>query len=435
MAGELRRRRHPGRPRQPPAAPGHAAAPAGRPARAARRRPADPAAQRAAAGGRPLGRLPAARRRAGPRRCRRGCSPGSPRTRSPAPARAAGARRTRYADALRRGLGPDALRRALRAVRGEAVGPARRRDRRRAGPPPGHRGHPVEDRRAGCCGPRTGAAADGQGRVFHYPRRGFGQIVDALADAAAAAGARARGRRRGRPTVPAARRRRGGDRGRRPITGGARVLHGAAAGAGPARPARAARRRVLADAGRLRFRAMVLVYLVHDGRPWTPYDAHYLPGPETPVTRISEPANYRDSADDPADRTVLCAELPCAVGDRCGPSDDGRARRARRPTAWPPPGCRRCASTASWCAGCRTSTRSTRSATPSHLRRAGRLGGGAAAGHHVRPARACSRTTTPTTRMAMAYDAVAALRAGRPRATPAAWAAARRRFAAHVVED
>jgi hypothetical protein len=60
---------------------------------------------------------------------------------------------------------------------------------------------------------------------------------------------------------------------------------------------------------------MVLVYLVHSGGRWTPYDAHYLPGVETPVTRVSEPANYRDSAEDPTDRTVLCAEIPCTVGD------------------------------------------------------------------------------------------------------------------------
>jgi len=60
---------------------------------------------------------------------------------------------------------------------------------------------------------------------------------------------------------------------------------------------------------------MVLVYLEHVGGRWTTYDAHYLPGPETPVTRISEPANYRRSDDDPTDRSVLCAELPCEVGD------------------------------------------------------------------------------------------------------------------------
>jgi protoporphyrinogen oxidase len=65
----------------------------------------------------------------------------------------------------------------------------------------------------------------------------------------------------------------------------------------------------------LRFRALVLVYLVLDRRPWTAYDAHYLPGPETPLSRVSEVLNYRESAADPTDRTVLCCELPCDVGD------------------------------------------------------------------------------------------------------------------------
>ena len=48
-----------------------------------------------------------------------------------------------------------------------------------------------------------------------------------------------------------------------------------------------------------------------EGGRYSGYDAHYLPDPGTPVTRVSEPANYRDG-DDPPDRTVLCAELPCA---------------------------------------------------------------------------------------------------------------------------
>jgi protoporphyrinogen oxidase len=60
---------------------------------------------------------------------------------------------------------------------------------------------------------------------------------------------------------------------------------------------------------------MVLVYLVlEQDRRWTPYDAHYLPDAGTAVTRVSEPANYRDGPD-PTDRTVLCAELPCAPDD------------------------------------------------------------------------------------------------------------------------
>ena len=73
----------------------------------------------------------------------------------------------------------------------------------------------------------------------------------------------------------------------------------------------------------LRFRALALVYLVLDHRPWTTFDAHYLPGPETPLSRASEVMNYRESAADPIDRTVLCAEIPCAVGDELWTMDDG----------------------------------------------------------------------------------------------------------------
>jgi protoporphyrinogen oxidase len=71
---------------------------------------------------------------------------------------------------------------------------------------------------------------------------------------------------------------------------------------------------VLAAAGQLKFRAMLLVYLVLDRPRYTEFDAHYLPEPSTPVTRVSEPRNYRDGGD-PPDRTVLCAELPCTAGD------------------------------------------------------------------------------------------------------------------------
>ena len=65
---------------------------------------------------------------------------------------------------------------------------------------------------------------------------------------------------------------------------------------------------------------MVLVYLVHAGGRWSRYDAHYLPGLQTPLTRVSEPANYRACGADPADRAVLCAEIPCTVGDQTQPA-------------------------------------------------------------------------------------------------------------------
>lgn len=62
-------------------------------------------------------------------------------------------------------------------------------------------------------------------------------------------------------------------------------------------------------------RAVVLVYLVLDRRPYTTFDAHHLPDPHVLLSRLSEPTNHRDSADDPTDRTVLCAEIPCWLGD------------------------------------------------------------------------------------------------------------------------
>jgi protoporphyrinogen oxidase len=62
-------------------------------------------------------------------------------------------------------------------------------------------------------------------------------------------------------------------------------------------------------------RAVVLVYLVLPRRPYTPFDAHYLPERHVLPTRVSEPTNYRDNPDDPVDRTVLCAEVPCWEGD------------------------------------------------------------------------------------------------------------------------
>jgi protoporphyrinogen oxidase len=59
---------------------------------------------------------------------------------------------------------------------------------------------------------------------------------------------------------------------------------------------------------------MVLVYLVLDQPRYTDFDAHYLPDVSLPVARLSEPKNYRDGPD-PRDRTVLCAELPCRRED------------------------------------------------------------------------------------------------------------------------
>jgi protoporphyrinogen oxidase len=193
-------------------------------------------------------------------------------------------------------------------------------------------------------------AAPARGSTFLYPRRGFGQITEALEQAARRAGAQVHTGvevQRIRPAAEVV----GGEVVGGEVVGGALVGGGdVVVETGDGRRWRAPRvfstlpipllARLCPDrvppevseaAQGLRFRAMVLVYLTHapgtpaHGSPvrWSPYDAHYLPAGATPVTRISEPANYRDSDEDPRDRTVLCAEIPCDVGDAIWTADEG----------------------------------------------------------------------------------------------------------------
>jgi len=71
---------------------------------------------------------------------------------------------------------------------------------------------------------------------------------------------------------------------------------------------------VIAATAGIRYRSMILVYLVVGQERFSEFDAHYFPGAEIPFTRMSEPRNY-SLVPEPRDRTVLCAELPCAAGD------------------------------------------------------------------------------------------------------------------------
>jgi protoporphyrinogen oxidase len=130
--------------------------------------------------------------------------------------------------------------------------------------------------------------------TFLYPRRGYGQISEALADAAVAAGAELRLSTPAESVRPSAERHTWSTL---PLT----TLAGMCDPPGP-------------DAA-LDHRALVLVYLVVDRPEYTPFDAHYFPGLDTPMSRLSEPKNYRASSDDPSGHTVLCAEVPCWVGD------------------------------------------------------------------------------------------------------------------------
>jgi protoporphyrinogen oxidase len=153
------------------------------------------------------------------------------------------------------------------------------------------------------------------GRTFLYPRLGYGQVVERLAEAAAAAGVDVRcGERVARL---------------RPATEGASVSvdTGTSGGIETARVMWAAPLEALAGSthdadgacaprqstGALH-RAMVLVYLVLDEARYAPIDAHYVPDGDVAFSRLSEPKNYREGPD-PPDRTVLCAELPCWVDD------------------------------------------------------------------------------------------------------------------------
>jgi hypothetical protein len=177
---------------------------------------------------------------------------------------------------------------------------------------------------------------------------------------------------------------------------------------------------------------MVLVYLVHEGGRWSGYDAHYLPGHETPVTRISEPANYRVSADDPADRSVLCAELPCQVGDAVWSSADTDlvdvVRATLRVTGLPP------------VRGARFAVRRLPSVYPVYA-----LGYGQRLAILEDWVAGLPRVTSFGRLGVFAHDnthhalimAGAAVASLDPegRRDPVAWARARRSFAAHVVED
>ncbi len=72
---------------------------------------------------------------------------------------------------------------------------------------------------------------------------------------------------------------------------------------------------VIMAAEAIRFRGMILVYLILETDQFTEYDAHYFPELSIPISRMSEPKNY-SSAAEPKGRTILCAELPCDPGEK-----------------------------------------------------------------------------------------------------------------------
>lgn len=154
----------------------------------------------------------------------------------------------------------------------------------------------------------------GAGRFF-YPRNGFGQISRAIADAARAAGADIR-------LGATVRQLRLGSPHRVEIECGGEVCELEADHVWSTIPITTLARIVnppappdVIEAGwRIKYRAMVLIYLVLAQPQFTEFDAHYFPEAEVRLTRLSEPKNYSAAAE-PVESTVLCGELPCAVGD------------------------------------------------------------------------------------------------------------------------
>ncbi|MFN0071603.1 MAG: protoporphyrinogen/coproporphyrinogen oxidase [Chloroflexota bacterium] len=161
-----------------------------------------------------------------------------------------------------------------------------------------------------------GLKAPGSGR-FLYPRHGYGQICDAYAAAAQASGAtlHLNAGVKAVELVP------GGRHVVRfehegniesitadyiwstiPITALARSLK-------PCPPSE-----YVCAAQKIDFRAMLLIYLVLEQEQFSPYDAHYFPGLDIPITRLSEPKNY-SNGNGPRNVTILCAELPCSPND------------------------------------------------------------------------------------------------------------------------
>jgi protoporphyrinogen oxidase len=88
---------------------------------------------------------------------------------------------------------------------------------------------------------------------------------------------------------------------------------------------------VMEAATAMKFRGMILIYLVLQTDQFSPTDAYYFPEEAVPISRMSEPKNFTGSTE-PRGRTVLCAELPSDPGQPEWDLDD--AELGRRLCSW-----------------------------------------------------------------------------------------------------
>ncbi|MBD3370786.1 FAD-dependent oxidoreductase [Candidatus Fermentibacteria bacterium] len=155
------------------------------------------------------------------------------------------------------------------------------------------------------------------GKVFYYPRRGFGQLARAFSDRIGSMG----GRVLTGTTLSAVRLT---DEGLRLEMNDGSSGHSISADmlfstiplpdlvemVFPQAPGE-----VADSARRLVYRAMVFLYVVLGQDGYSPYDAHYFPQSDLCFSRMSEPRNY-SGADEPKGKTGLCFEVPCDHGGR-----------------------------------------------------------------------------------------------------------------------
>jgi len=180
---------------------------------------------------------------------------------------------------------------------------------------------------------------------FYYPRRGYGQISSRYAEAAQALGAKFLFQARvlaietdGSRVTGVRFQQDGQERlipadlvwSTLPVSFLARCLR-------PEPPAQ-----VIEAAQGMKFRGMILIYLVLDQDQFSATDAYYFPESIIPISRMSEPKNFTGTAE-PKGRTVLCAELPSdpdqpewAMSDEdLGRRLTGWLERARLPVSAP----------------------------------------------------------------------------------------------------
>lgn len=152
---------------------------------------------------------------------------------------------------------------------------------------------------------------------FFYPKRGYGQISESLAEAAQKAGAqimfgaRVTSIERQGNRIAAVRYEKEGKEhvlptmhvwSTLPVTLLVRLMR-------PEGPPE-----VLEAANNLCYRGIVFIYLVLEQDRFSAFDAHYFPEESMPVSRMSEPKNFFGS-EEPRGTTVLCAELPSNPGE------------------------------------------------------------------------------------------------------------------------